>query len=346
MSDSILTSRDDKGSGTMSISINIAAAPQDGAAGMQVSTTGTYANTRDAEKEKSFSLAHKVQDPIAQRKAQAFEKARKIVSDAFAGEQKIDAELQELRDLSARLTKDNKEKIDQISQNKAEMTELKQMYGVAEDSQEQKDLEILMKKNDSYYDPSVRLSEEEQKRYQEIIAEGQTEYQSRMMERHEENNRLQREMQDNLAAIHANGAALRFVRGERLKTNPILDAEDAADKVLEAESEAITGELVGDAMQHMQEELEKKAEEAEKLAEQKAEREEQIEQVQEKVEEQKQQVEEIREETKDAQSTSETITPEDIVQIQEQIQAEIEKVLEELKLMAEDLKGNAIDKLI
>lgn len=292
---------------------------------------------------KSFSLAHEAKDPIAERKAQAFEKARKIVSDAFKGEKKIDAELQELRDLSARLTEDNKEKLDQISQNKTEMEQLKQTYGITEDSEEQKDLEILMKKNDSYYDPSVQLTEEEQKRYQEIMKSGQTEYQSRMMERYSENNRLQQEMQENLAAIHANGSALRFVKGERLKSSPMKEAEDAAEKVMAAESDAIKGEIIGNALDHVQDELREKVEDAEKLAEQKAEREEQIEQVQENVDEQKRQIEEIRKETKEQ---VQAVKPEDIINIQEQIQAEIDKVLEELKLLAEDLKGNSIDKLV
>lgn len=341
-----MISRADKGSEkTMNISLNMNAniQPQ---TGWNVATGSEKEHPGAQEKVKSFFLAQNAQDPIAQRKAQAFEKARKIVSDAFEGEKKIDAQLQELRELSARLTKDNKEKLDQISQNKAEMDELQQMYGVTDDSQQQKDLELLMKKHDSYYDPSVQLSEEEQVRYQEIMAEGPTEYQSRMMERHEENRRLEREMQENLAAIQANGAAVRFVRGERLKTHPILDAEEASEKVLEAENEAITGELVGDALEHMQDELSEKVEDAEKLAQQREEQKEQIEKVQETVEEQKKQVEQIREEVKETQTASENVSPEDIVKIQQQIQAEIEKVLEELKLMAEDLKGNAIDKLV
>lgn len=328
----------------MNTSINVNRHMQQGVGMLNVSTDNVRAE--DGKNTKSFSLAHKAYDPIAERKAQAFEKARKIVSDAFAGEQKIDAEMQELRDLSARLVKDNKEKLDQISQNKAEMANLERIYAVSEDSQEQKDLEILMKKNDAYYDPSVRLTEDEQKRYNEIMAQGKTEYQSRMMERYEENNRLGREMQENLMAIHANGSALRFIKGERLKTNPIGDAENAADKVLTAESEAITSELVGNALDHMQENMQEKVEEAREQEEQKAEREEQIEQIQESVEEQKQQIEEIREESREAQESSKTISPQEIVQIQEQIQAEIDKVLEELKLLAEDLKGNAVDKLV
>jgi len=286
----------------------------------------------EGEEKKSFSIAKKAVNPIAERKAQAFEKARKIVSDAFEGEKKIDAEMQELRDLSAQLVEDNKEKLDQINGNKQEMSELQEYYGVQPDSQEQKDLELLMKKNDSLYDPSVRLTEEEQKRYEELMAEGKTEYQSRMMERYSENNRLNAEMQDNLAAIHANGSALRFIKGERLKSNPIGEAEDAAEKVLDAESDTIMGMLVGDAMEHVQEELQEKVEDAEKLAEKAEVQEEQIQETQEKVEQQTEK--------------AELSDPEEIVEIQAQIQAEIDKVLEEMKLLAEDLKGNAIDKLL
>ena len=313
--DNISILRDDEGSGFMNINFHINANIPQSDTGRNISVPGVEKQQEYGKKAGSFSLAHKAQDPIAQRREQAFEKARKIVSDAFAGEQKIDAELQELRDLSARLTEDNKEKLDQISQNKQEMSGLEEYYKVPEDSQEQKDLEILMKKNDSIYDPGSGLTLEEEERYNEIMKNGPTEYQSRMMERYSENNRLQREMEENLAAIHANGSALRFVKGERLKKNPMLDAEEAADKVMGAESKAISGEIVGNALDHMQEELQEKVEEAEKQAEQKAEREEQIEKVQETAVEQK-------------------------------IQAEIDKVLEELKLMAEDLKGNAIDKLL
>ncbi len=295
---------------------------------------------------KAFSLANKEEDPIAQRKAQAFEKARKIVSDAFDGERKIDAEIQELRDLSAQLVEDNKQKIEQVSENKSEMEQLQKQYGVLPDSGEQKDLELLMKKDDATYDPSVRLTEEEQKRYDELTKNGITEYQSRMMERYSENNRLTNEMQENLMAIRANGSAIRFIKGERLKTNPIGEAEDAAEKVMEAERDAILGTLVGDAMEHVQEQLKEKAEAAEQLGEEAQEREERIEELTEKIDQQSLQSEETKTEILSAYKRQEMMDPEAIVEIQMEIQKEIDKVLEELKLLTEDLKGNAIDKLL
>lgn len=308
----------------MNINTNIGVLSQERVTGYQVST-----GDRQTKKTKAIFMAGEVQNPLAQRKAEAFDKARKIVSDAFSGEKKIDEELQELRDLSARLTEENKTKLDEINRNKEEMDELKQTYGVTADSQEQKDLEILMKKADSMYDPSVSLTEEEQKRYQEILAKGKTEYQTRMMERHDESNRLQREMEENLALIHANGSAIRHIRGERLKTNPIGEAEDAAQQVMDAASDEIKAEAVADAMDYVQEELKEKVEAAEEQAEIR--------------EEQKEKPEEVREKTKE---TEKPIEPEEIVQIQEEIQTEIDKVLEELKLLTEDLKGNAIDKLL
>ncbi len=308
----------------MNINANIGALSQERTTGYQVST-----GDKQTKKTKAIFMPGETQNPIAKKKAEAFDKARKIVSDAFAGEKKIDEELQELRDLSARLTEENKVKLDEINRNKEEMEELKQTYGVTADSQEQKDLEILMKKSDSRYDPSVSLTVEEQKRYQEILAEGKTEYQTRMMERHDESNRLQREMEENLAAIHANGSVIRYIRGERLKTNPIGEAEDAAQKVIDAAGDEIKAEVVAGAVEHVQEELKEKVEAAEEQAEIR--------------EEQKEKLEEVREKSGE---TEKPIEPEEIVQIQEQIQTEIDKVLEELKLLAEDLKGNAIDKLV
>ncbi len=329
----------------MSINLNINAMKQDAmqsgnvmyAIGSDHSKLGQQPDEKAGNK--SVSLAQKAVNPIAQRKEQAFEKARKIVSDAFDGERQLDAQIQEVRDLSARLTEENKIKMDAIQENDKEMEDLKEQYAVAPDSQEQKDLELLMKQNDSFYDPSVRLTEEERSRMEEIQAQGKTEYQSRMMERHEESNRLNREMQENLAVIRGNGAALRSIASERLKVNPIGEAEDAAEKVLEAESDALMGALVSDAMDHVQEELTEETEAARERAEEKAELEERVE----AAKENKEQQEQFTEETK---AKMQRQDPQEIIEIQSQVQAEIDKVLEELKLLAEDLKGNAIDKLL
>jgi hypothetical protein len=104
--------------------------------------------------------------------------------------------------------------------------------------------------------------------------------------------------------------------------------------------------MVGDAMEHVQEELQEKTEDAEKLAEKSEAQKEQIQKVQEKVQSQERRTEELQEGMEQQKQKTELSDPEEIVEIQAQIRTEIEKVLEELKLLAEDLKGNAIDKLL
>ena len=75
----------------MNISIHSSALQQDTAPLFSVSASNRAPSDTEAGKQ-SFSLAHKATDPIAQRKAQAFEKARDIVSRACEGEKKIDAQ--------------------------------------------------------------------------------------------------------------------------------------------------------------------------------------------------------------------------------------------------------------
>ena len=93
----------------MSISINV------NADFVQNRFTANNESEQIRANNKSFSLAHAAKDPIAERKAQAFEKARKIVSDAFKGEKKIDAELQ-VPSLSAMLRIHHYEHQKQVSE--------------------------------------------------------------------------------------------------------------------------------------------------------------------------------------------------------------------------------------
>ena len=86
-------------------------------------------------------------DPITQRKLYARQKAFKMIGDAWDGDRKIDQNIQEIRDKLAQLGQEYGENLDNIAQGEARKEALRQQYGVAADSQEQKDLEILEKYN-------------------------------------------------------------------------------------------------------------------------------------------------------------------------------------------------------
>ena len=119
---------------------------------------------------------NRVTDPIAEKKQRAREQAMKIVSDAWEGEQKIDADMEErrqhVRELWDEIGACNKE----IRSYEAEMDRLQESYGVAPDSKEQKDLELLVKEIDAMTPgKKVSLTKEEREELARIKEEGLTE---------------------------------------------------------------------------------------------------------------------------------------------------------------------------
>ena len=84
-------------------------------------------------------------DPIAAKKEEAKKKAMKIVGDAFANEQKIDDDLNARRERIKSLQKDKGEADKAIREIEDSRAALRDVYGIEEDSQEEKDLKLLEK---------------------------------------------------------------------------------------------------------------------------------------------------------------------------------------------------------
>lgn len=105
------------------------------------------------------------QDRIMQRRERARQRALKIVGDAWNGDKKIDQNILDIRDRAAQLMDEKKENLDVIETSKMQKEALREQYGVAADSQEQKDLELL-EKADRAKDPwfGVHLTAEEEAR--------------------------------------------------------------------------------------------------------------------------------------------------------------------------------------
>lgn len=114
-------------------------------------------------------------------------------------------------------------------------------------------------------------------------------------------------------------------RIERLKASPMVTAQDQAADIMEAASKEIVDMLMQEGKDHIDEEQEKREEQAEKIAKEKEEEEERIE----KSEERKEEAEALAEAIRETDSGD--------------LQKEIEEMLNELKLIEEDLKGAAVD---
>ena len=101
---------------------------------------------------------------IQQRQGLAKKQALKVVSDAFGGEKKLDAQMQGIKDEIKRLQDEINEKSADTRENDAKLKELQKEYGIDPDSKEHKELSVLAAK---MRNPNVGVSDEEMSRLSE-----------------------------------------------------------------------------------------------------------------------------------------------------------------------------------
>lgn len=297
---------------------------------------GHESTQNDAGKKSIFAGGlNKAIDPILQKKQQAQKQAMKIIGDTWAGDQKIDDDIDARR---ARIKK-NWENIgkakDELNRISKEREELREKYQVEEGSQEEQDLKLLEKEIDSKKPGSeVHLTKEEREQIEEIKKNGLTEYQTRSLEMKKNGESYETEIDEAEKEIKAENAAIASIKLERLKKDPMVGAQRNAKEIIDAARDEIMGMLIDEGKDHIDEEMEKKKEAAEKAEEKKEEQEEKIE----KKDEKKAQEEQFREQIKDS---TELMTKSD--ELMDDVQRKVKKILDEMKLLEEDLKGAAVD---
>ena len=278
---------------------------------------------------------NKAVDPILQKKQQAQKQAMKIVGDTWANDRKIDDDLDERR---ARI-KENREIIgkakDELNRISKEREALRERYGVEEDSQEEQDLKLLEKEIDAKKPGSeVRLTKEEWEKIEEIKKNGLTEYQTRSLEMKNGGGLYEDEIAEAEKIIKMETAVISSIKLERLKKDPMVEAQKNAKEIIDAARDEILGMLIDEGKDHIDEEMEEKKEAAEKAEEKKEEQEEKAE----KKDEKEAQEEQFREQI---QASTELMTKSD--ELLDDVQRKVKKILDEMKLLEEDLKGAAVD---
>ena len=256
-------------------------------------------------------------DPIMLRKQQAQRKAMKFVKNAWAGDRKLDQSQGEIREKIREQLEEARANHELVEGNTERIENLRQQYGVDADSQEQKDLELLMKAADP--DSFDSFTEDEKARLEEMgpqlkylallrqktlatepskfteddqarlneLGKSLTEYQRNCLEINEERYVYQRREDNAQNYAQELQSSLTDMKIERLKFHKMADAQKKADQVMEQASEEIIGLLVDEAKDHVDETYEEQREEAEKKAEEKEEQEEKLE----KIEKQKELIE-------------------------------------------------------
>ncbi len=275
----------------------------------------------------NFLVEFPLQDRIAQRKAQAQERAMKIVGDAWDADRVIDDEIRQRQDHIRELQEDNKDALESLKEFRQMEDELREGFGVASDSQEQLDLELL-KRNGVGYKPT----EEEKARLEEIRENGMTEYQKRALEIDKVASYYRGIVAANNGLAQEENDVIEGIRAERVKYHGMVDAQNQAEDVLAAARNEIVGMVAEEAKEHLDEEQEKREEQADAIEEKREEQEE----ILEKREEREEELEEL---IKDM-PVEETM---DMNQTIEDVKQQVQKVLNDAKLLEEDIKGAKVD---
>ena len=139
--------------------------------------------------------------------------------------------------------------------------EFRKNSGVAADSEEERELQLLAKEKEaSFAGSSVRLSDEEREEIARIKEKGLTQYQQDSLAMKEDERYFAEAIHKGEQEIETENAIITGTKIERLKTHAMTDAQKEAEQIMQKASEDIVNLLVGEAKDHIEEELEEKKE--------------------------------------------------------------------------------------
>lgn len=276
-----------------------------------------------------------LKDRIQERRAQAQERAMKIVSDTWNGDRQVEGLIEESRERRRNLQAAYKEAQDRISEIREESDAMRDVYGVDADSEEQQYLDLLLKEQAANRPfPEAELTEEESERLYEYRLQGKelTEYQQRQLELNGQIGGYQLAAHKAAAKIEKENAVIRGIREEQWKVHPMADAQKQAEEVMEAARDEIIGMVTEEAKDHIDQEQEERKEESEAIKEKKEEQE----AVLEKREEREKELEKLMEDMPVEEMA-------DLKNVQAQVQQKVQDIVSKMNLVAEDIKGAQVD---
>lgn len=268
--------------------------------------------------------ANLANDPIAEKRKEAQEKAWKVVSDAWDADKAIDKSVEDRKNHYNEMLAIKEEAQSHLKDINDQIDAMKEEYGITAESK--------------YKD----WPDEYKQRYFELCDQA-SEFKKQIYD-------ADKYMKDDIQDIKA-------IAQERLKSDPMVDAQETADAIEAAANEEIIGIAVEEAKEHIDE----KMEEAEEKAEEKAEEEEIKKEKLEDIREIKALQEAIIEGTKEAVAEAEARrheneTPElpldeliKLTQINtetDKAQKSVEDIKYSMNLLEADLKGVKIDEEI
>ncbi|SFB18756.1 hypothetical protein SAMN05216249_11235 [Acetitomaculum ruminis DSM 5522] len=282
-----------------------------------------------------FSSLKEKLDPISRKREEARKKAMKIVSDAFASDQRLADRLDQRRDRIRYLYMEMDEANDNIKEVEKKRGELRNSLGIDENSQEEKDLKLLEKQRKSWNpEASISLTEDEIKRIEQIEKNGLTEYQEMSLALYAGEAPYRMTINDAIKDIKDENLILTRSLREMYKSHTMHDAKEQADAVLEAASKDIISMILEEAKENIEEKFEKEKEKAKEKAEKEEKLKERIDEAKEKKKEKEKFIDEILGIVMEAVDSKNELND---------TKEEIKAIVAKMKLIEDDIKGASVD---
>lgn len=260
------------------------------------------------------------QDILASKHVKNQKKALKGVLDQFKKDMDIDNNLASRRrnittfEEEAGIARKELDKVQKLRQN------LKDSYNITEDSEQEKELQLLRKS----MDPFSTLTEDEKIQLSNI---GKlTEYQKSALEYYTMEDVWQERFDNASKGMVNEGQSIIAIKLELLKSHPMTDAQKEAAKIMEAANKEVLATILQQAKEHIDEKMEEEKEAAKKQAEELDEK---------KIKDKDPSVEKTRKDMNEIQEFDSE---------QEKMHTELKHVIEKMNVIEEDLKGIVVDK--
>ena len=193
---------------------------------------------------------------IAAKRKSAGAQAMKLISDAWTKDKESMNGIGELREHINRNLEDVSElsgRLDYISKEKEAVRE---KYGIDQDSQEQKDLELLEKyQNNRAGVSDDSFSKEEIERLRELQNIPLTDYQKEVLKLNSTACEISGVIEEKENSFVGDTMAITDSEIERLKSQDMIKASAAAEDIMDAAGKDIIGMLVEESKEHVDDKL-------------------------------------------------------------------------------------------
>ncbi len=267
--------------------------------------------------------------------------AMQVLKGVFETDKKVDQQLRAFREnikqSSDQIASLNKE-IDEVDLRQKELME---MFDVKPGDQEFEDLMLLNKeriyKKYGYNDEEMQefFSEDEIERLKQLNEKGLSEFQKAAIDNQEARELYKKQKMEHQEIIKTSTHAIDSILRQKLKSHPMVDAQEAAEDIVELTDKSIMSMLINEGVEKIEKEAKENQEKVEKAQEEK----------QEEEEKEETDLEIINDNSKTKIRNNKNEVVNNMLDVT-QAQIEISKIIDDMQLMKEDLKGLVLDKTL